>query len=1019
MTLTETDRLIRSLREVLKDSTSGAAVNAPTLAQQYAESCSAVNRRLEQCAAMLDQGDEQQAIQLAETEPPALDLLTLLSFDKAPDWQTYCQTQRLPVATGFDPRIVQRLNTVYSKGITVNHPLYRDYRAHILRNRTDDAMTTLRSIVRLNPSDTNARQELERLEEKALGRDLEKLAKAVAAGDERAAVALVDQLEDQRFSGNTRPQGAAWQQGLALRREQFKRQAHAEARATLAQVAPLQGAGKWQAAAPMLAHIRALASEHGFTFDGEDARRLADFQGWVGGSQQEQAKQQAYQTALDELASLIEQGEQRQASAGVSGLPELRSELAALVAKWREVEGFERPLPEDLEPRYRKRVGLARTEIDRLQRTRRNVWIAGSAAAVTVAAAIIYFVVVHQRATELAGQLHRLVDSQQVSATEKLLAASRANDAKLFDNADARAAAAAADTFVQSAHARQQEFDASLATLTALAAEQPEPFASRPSEAVNTLWTDARKRFDALPPEYQASVKAPVAAFRNRWEGFLARGSTARNDRFAAALAEAEKLAADQLSYRRTSDELRRSLAALATTLEPLTAQVQSPPVAELKVRDDLATRLAAVSSTASAFAGELAKYDAALKAMHDANTLEAYLVALRAGQDSELRGTRELAPGKRILAIAPTVENLLLASLMPGNADGWAFFKENPTAAFMPTSAVLDPERRIYDQLLVDSNIRNIYTYQYRDNQGKVSTIYSRGTLESQGGSANGETAGAQGSYYLPSLYPTAVAFNDGTLDGFVSKGQLAPDSKAFLDLKFRELIDTDADRFNPGQGPGKDAPLLDFFDRLARYRGATPLFKAHLFAKVCQLMMAGKRSGFWGLPFAPAISTHAQQVNRIGAPGSGGWMVPEEIKHKSAAFEQLFAAMAKVSYVQQARVLQAAIHDAAAGGMTYRGFVDAAGQPQFTGHETDSGGAQPALWGWTARDSQPARLFVWSAKDARYQPAAEAAPLTPLFAPERDPQEILREACKHCALSADDYKNSVAPFLPPFFKE
>ena len=92
---------------------------------------------------------------------------------------------------------------------------------------------------------------------------------------------------------------------------------------------------------------------------------------------------------------------------------------------------------------------------------------------VTVAAAVIYFVVLHQRAVELASQLHRLVDSQQVGATEKFLAEAHANDAKLFDNAEVRSAAAAADTFVQSAHARQQEFNASLATLTALAAEQP------------------------------------------------------------------------------------------------------------------------------------------------------------------------------------------------------------------------------------------------------------------------------------------------------------------------------------------------------------------------------------------------------------------------------------------------------------------------------------------------------------------------------------------------------------------
>ena len=1015
MTLTETDRLIRGLRETLKGPAIEVGAGTANLAQQYADNCNSLSHRLELCAAMLDQGDEQQAIQLAETEPPALDLLTLLSFGEAPAWRAYCQVNRLPVAPSFDPRIVQRLNAVYAKGITVNHPLYRDYRAHIMKNRVDEAATALRSIVRLNPSDSNARQELERLEEKTLQRDLEKLAKAVFAGDEHAAVALVDQLEEQRFAGSTRPQGAAWEQGLTMRREQFKRHARAEARATLAQIAPLQTADKWGAAGPMLAHIKALQTEHGFALDAEEAHRLADIQAWLNRSQKENAQQKAFQATLAELESLIEEGEQRQAAAGVSGLPALRAELAALVAKWREVEAFERPLRDGLEQRYRKRVGLTRSEIDRLQKVRRNAWVVSSAAAVLACAAGIYFFVQHQRSMDLAEQFHRLVETRRVGATEKLLVEARANDSKLFGNASVRAAAGEAETFVQSAHARQQEFNSNLTALTALAAEQPTPFVSRPPEAIQLLLTDTQKRLDALPPEFQTAALAPMAAFRNRWEAFLTHESGERNERFAAALAETEKLADAQLSYRRSPEELRQSLTALTAALGPLTSQAQSPPVAALKVRDDLTARVEATASKVGAFTTELAKFDAALKAMRDANTLEAYLTALQVGQDSELRGARDLAPSKRILDIHPSVDALLSASLLPGNPDGWAFLKANPTVGLMPTSAVLDPERRIYDQLLVDVNIRNVYSYQVRDSQGKVGTIFSRGELESDSGTINGEKPKPKGSYYQPSQFPKALAFSDGTVDGTIIKTQLAPDSQAFLDLKFRDLINTDADRFNPGQG----APLLEFFDRLTRHPSATPLFKAYLYARVYQLMLAGRRSDFWGFLFTPALPMHGKQINNIGGTASGYWMVPDEIAHKGAAFGQLFAAIAKVSYAQQARVFQVATREAANAGMTYRGFIDASGQSEFIGHETESGGAQPDLWGWTARDGQPARLFAWSAKDTQYKPTADPAPLTPLFVPERNPQEVLQEACKHFALSADDYKNSIEPFLPPFFKQ
>jgi hypothetical protein len=1015
MTLNETDRLIRGLRDLIKASGSAVVGTASGLAQTYADRCNEANRRLEQCATMLDQGDEQQAIQLAETRPPVLDLLTLLSFDKAHEWREFCQANHLPIAANFDGRIVHRLNAVYARGITLNHPLYRDYRAQIMKNRVTDAAVTLRSIVRLNPSDQNARQELERLEEKLLGRDLEQLSTLVAAGDERGTVALVDQLEEQRFVGNVKPQGAAWERGLALRREQFKREALAEARTTLAQVAPLQAAGKWQAAGPMLGHIKDLQAEHGFVLDGDEARRLAEFQSWVARGQKELSQQQAFQQSLNELEDVIERGEQRQAAAGVSGLPALRAELAVLVAQWRRVEEFERPIPEGFEPRYRKRAGLSRAEIDRLEKSRRNFWIAGSAAAALTCAVVIFLFVQHNRSLDLAGQLHHLVAARQVSATEKLLADARAKDAKLFDNADVKAAAAAADTFVESQHARQKEFDERMTALGALAAEQPVPFASRPPDAIQALLADAEKRKDALAPEYQAASDAPMAAFRNRWDAFLTHAGATGSEHYAAAIEDVEKQAGDELNYRRSPEELRQSLARISAKLQPLAAQAQQPPLDALKVRDDLVTRTEGVESTVTAFTKELGKFDASLKAMGDAATLDAYLQALRVGQESEFRGSRELAPAKRVLAINPTTDGLLAATLMPGDPEGWAFAKSNPNTGLMPTSAVLNPERHIYDQLLVDSNIRNVYLYQFHDFLSKkVSPLYSRGALDASIINGAKFASNPKGSFYQPDLFPNVLNFEETSLQGNASDERIAPDSQAFGDLRFRDLIDTAADRFAPDQG----APLHEFLDRLTRNTKATSLFKAFVFSRVYQMMQVGRRSGFWGLPFTPALAVHAGQIERIGAPASGYWMVPDEVKRKTTAFGQLFAAAAKVSYAQQARVLQAATREVGAAGLTFRGFADVSGQPQLIGHEADSGGPQPDLWGWTVRDGQPARLFAWAPKERQYKQVLEPAPLTPLLTPESDPAAILQATCKKLGLTGEETANSITPFLPPMLQ-
>jgi hypothetical protein len=115
---------------------------------------------------------------------------------------------------------------------------------------------------------------------------------------------------------------------------------------------------------------------------------------------------------------------------------------------------------------------------------------------------------------------------------------------------------------------------------------------------------------------------------------------------------------------------------------------------------------------------------------------------------------------------------------------------------------------------------------------------------------------------------------------------------------------------------------------------------------------------------------------------------------------------------------VLQAATREVGAAGLTFRGFADVSGQPQLIGHEADSGGPQPDLWGWTVRDGQPARLFAWAPKERQYKQVLEPAPLTPLLTPESDPAAILQATCKKLGLTGEETANSITPFLPPMLQ-
>src|SRR5271169_3524355 len=105
ITITQAERLVRKIAEVVGQPASDT--QTAKLAQDYADLCRVANRRLEQCAIMIEAGQSLQALQLAETLPPLLDLITVLSFRQAAEWRAYCQTHNLPLTEPFYDKYVR------------------------------------------------------------------------------------------------------------------------------------------------------------------------------------------------------------------------------------------------------------------------------------------------------------------------------------------------------------------------------------------------------------------------------------------------------------------------------------------------------------------------------------------------------------------------------------------------------------------------------------------------------------------------------------------------------------------------------------------------------------------------------------------------------------------------------------------------------------------------------------------------------------------------------------------------
>ena len=192
----------------------------------------------------------------------------------------------------------------------------------------------------------------------------------------------------------------------------------------------LQDREAWTEAIGPIQEIEQLCATHGISLDSESAETFNAVRQWVYGLKKQQDEEQQFQASLREVGFLVEQGETRDAGSSHGNLKSVRDEHHALLNKWRELEAFAKPVPEDLQTRVKRRASVLQAEINRLVRQRRlltTVGLVATAVCVTLAAVVLF------RWRWTTGQivdLEKLREERRVAASEKLIGELRENETK-------------------------------------------------------------------------------------------------------------------------------------------------------------------------------------------------------------------------------------------------------------------------------------------------------------------------------------------------------------------------------------------------------------------------------------------------------------------------------------------------------------------------------------------------------------------------------------------------------------
>ena len=152
MNLREISDLTRKLSELLKKDLHKA--QEAKLAGDYESSCKDANNRLIQCNRMLEEGNMPGAVQLANVNPPLMELIRALTWEDAGIWREHCNTKKLPSPPAFDGPAIKSLTQALVNEDTIGpeHPLSKDFASLMMKKQQEEAYRVLCVILEKDPN---------------------------------------------------------------------------------------------------------------------------------------------------------------------------------------------------------------------------------------------------------------------------------------------------------------------------------------------------------------------------------------------------------------------------------------------------------------------------------------------------------------------------------------------------------------------------------------------------------------------------------------------------------------------------------------------------------------------------------------------------------------------------------------------------------------------------------------------------------------------------------------------------
>lgn len=970
----------------------------------YAQNCTDAERRLDRVSAMLQKGSDYQALQVAEEEPPLLDLVAALSFGEEKNWQIYCETHGLKAAPRLDANSVCELEALYAKGISANHPLYKDFRAAVLSRDDEKSIRIIRTILKLNPQDDNAQKELQRLENKALQEKMDELREALKTDDEECIATLTESIKAMAPPSKLERLDV-FQQGEDVRAALRRRQAEAHVPDTLAVIQKMKAEGQWRQVGQMLADLDSLFKEHGLVpaDDGQQSV-IAELTQYHAKSKAADEKQHNFERTLKGFLSFVQEVETRLLTGSGVTYEEIAEKDETFVKRWKELEGYHLPVEAESLNRLRAAGHELRARLEGMQRGMRLRSMALAAGTLAVLCCVSAVGLHAWKAWTLTQELASYQSKENTGAAEDLIKTLRKDEDLLLRWPYLQAKIEEVNSWASKSRGiDKQAEDALLALEKSFSGDST----SLPPVKLLRQLDDAEALVKQLGGDLAASPRNRLAALKTKADLHLAATLKQLTASTTTTLTELEQRSASELTHEKLTTSISTSIKGIEQQLKPLEALLK-PEVPALTLPADLSSRIRALRQQTDTFQKDLSSFADLRAETARATTLEDYRKAIAKWQAVKFA---EAAASLKMLDTMPGEKAFQAALFTGGDLEVLQAILDDKSGRQMVPDTLLGSELKTILGLLHDEFLNNIFenTITHYSSKKPNSTYWSVGKPEQ---SIVGSSTRWSAKFYEPDITQTSVLFIQRSLTRVGILGEYQGDAvlNSRLSQASEMMNQLALNRVTDEKGERMYKTIQEVCDRLVQDTHDAPLAKACVLLKLESMMLLRPRD--WGLHYSPSLQQDLQKLHQILANSplrSEDWLVESSRKKWTVPLSEFFAACKKRTYQTEANAHRTYLRAAITAGLKFAGYVES----DLTLSLNQQGRGAAELWVLGKEGGKP--LMVANPSPAgsstfSHISAPGALPLSPVFYVPADRQALLRQYKE--ALSASGTGSDLKPF-------